>query len=152
MMQLEHVVSQTQQRPFHFNFSGAAEKEAAKSHVFLDHGENALGLDTAVHTNQFSFFCIDPFFHLSPLPGKALGHVDDLASLCQRLLASTGADALLFQRATGTVLAAVNGGLHFKTALRFVLLYTVKGDGFSIGTNVSIRIGIINHVFTAADV
>lgn len=113
MMQLEKVVSQAQQRPFHFDLDGAAEKEPTKAHVFLNHGENALCLDAAIDPDKLSFVCVDPFFHLSSLPGKALGHVDDLAALCQRFLAAACPDAHLFQRATGTVLAAVDRGLHF---------------------------------------
>ena len=108
MMQLENIAGQAQQRPFHFNLHGAAEKEATKSHVFLDHGKNALGLDAAVDPDQLALSCIDPFFHGFPLAGKAFGDIDDLAALCQRLLAAACADALLFHRATGTVLAAVN--------------------------------------------
>ena len=54
MMQLENVVGQTQQRPFHFNLNGTAEQEATKAHVFLDHGEDALGLDAAVDADQLA--------------------------------------------------------------------------------------------------
>ena len=60
MMQLENIVSQAQQCPFHFNLDGAAKKEATKSHVFLNHGENTLCLDAAVDTNQLAFSSVDP--------------------------------------------------------------------------------------------
>ena len=80
-MQLENVVGQAQQRPFHFNLNGAAKKEPTKAHVFLDHGEYALGLDAAVHADQLAFSRVDAFLHFSPLPGKTLGDIDDLVAL-----------------------------------------------------------------------
>ena len=152
MMQLENVVGQAQQRPFHFNLNGAAEKESTKAHVFLDHGKDALGLDAAVDPDQLALRCVDAFLHLSPLSCETLGDIDDLTALCQRLLAAACPDALLFQRTASTVLAAVNGGLHFKAALRFGLLYAVKGDCLPIGAGVGICFGIIFHILPAADV
>ena len=55
MMQLEQVVGQTQKRPLDLDLDRAAEQESAKVHVFLCHGEDALGLDTAVHADQLPF-------------------------------------------------------------------------------------------------
>ena len=152
MMQLEKIVSQAQQRPFHFNLNGAAEEETTKAHVLLNHGKDALGLDAAVHADQLALSRVDAFLHLGPLPGKAFGDIDDLIALCQRLLAAACPDTLLFQRATGTVFAAVNRSLHFKAAWRFVFLYTVKSDGLPISASVSIRPDVIGHILTAADV
>ena len=151
-MQLENVVGQAQERPFHFDLDSAAEKEPTKAHVFLDHGKDALGLDAAIDPDQLALDCVDPFFHCLPLTGKTLGYIDDLAALCQRFLAAACPDALFFQRTTAAVLAAVNRGLHFKATLRFVLLYTIKGDCLPAGAGVGVRLGVIRHVFTAADV
>ena len=94
MMQLEKIVSQAQQRPFHFNLNGAAEEETTKAHVLLNHGKDALGLDAAVHADQLALSRVDAFLHLGPLPGKAFGDIDDLIALCQRLLAAACPDTL----------------------------------------------------------
>ena len=95
-MQFENIVRQTQQVPFHFNLDSASEKEATKTHIFLNHGKYTFGLDAAVDTNQFTLSRVDAVLHLGSLPGKAFGNIDDLISFFQELLASAGPDALLF--------------------------------------------------------
>ena len=69
MMQLEKVVSQAQQRPFHFDLDGAAEKEPTKAHVFLNHGENAL-CSLSKQTKLFSLFCGLKSCHIKSATGN----------------------------------------------------------------------------------
>ena len=101
-------------------------------HVFLRHGKDALGLNAAVHANQLPLVGADPLLHFFPLSGKALGNINYLVSFLQRLFTPTGADALLLQWTTSTVLAAVNRGFYLIAALRFVFLGEVKGNRLSV--------------------
>lgn len=152
MVQLEHVVGEAQKCPLDLYLDRAAEHKPSKVHVFLCHGEDALGLNTAVHADQLPFIGVDPLLHFLPLSDKALGNIDHLVSFLQRLLAPTGTDALLFQRTAGTVLATVYGGLCLEAALRFAFLGEVICDQLPFCTGVGVLLSVIRHILTAADV
>ena len=152
MVQLEDVIGQTQKHPLYLNLDRTAEQKSSEAHVLFGHGKNALGLDAAVYADELTLFGVDPFFHFSPLAGKALGNIDNLAAFLKCLLTPADANALLFQRTIGAIFTAVDRGLQLKAVLRLVFLQAIKGDGFPVGTGVGVRLDIINHVFPAADV
>ena len=96
MMGLEDVSSDAQKRPFRRDCRSAPAQESAIAQVLLGKCEGTFRLYGAIDTQQLAFRGVEFRLHGGPLGGKALGDVDNLAALLQRLL-TAGAYALLFQ-------------------------------------------------------
>ena len=85
MMELEEVGGDGQERPFGRDLWRAPAQETAIIQILLGEGEGAFGLYGAIDAQQLTFRGVDLCFHGFPLGGEALGDVDDLAALLQRL-------------------------------------------------------------------
>ena len=115
-VQAEDIIAHRHEQHLRSNVLFAAREEAAERIVLLDHGENALCLNRAVHPQQLSFWRDDFLAGSGALLQERFGYVD--RSVRIRMLRLKTACAV---RAAATIFALIGGDEAIKPG--FALAY-----------------------------